>query len=353
MTRESDKEFALEEKFQRAVAFHERGMLNKAELLYGAILKADPSNIGSLHNLGILCIQQGKYDDAAKFARKTLRHQPDLALAHNTLGVALRHLGRLGEAEVCCREALRLAPGYAEAYNNLSDTLIALGRYGEAEHCCRESLRVKADYTEAHINLGNALGFLGRVEEAEICFREALRLRPRNPAAYNNLGNVLIRRGKLVEAGEALGHAAALRPDDADALATWFHLKQRICDWSDYRESEAKIRKGVRRQPLAGMAFNLLGISSTAEQQFAYARQVAATLAVPASAKFPDSLPKSGERLRLGCGVGGFPAKASVGSLRGLRQGRIGQERARETGAQAERIARRRAPGPAKTDRSR
>jgi protein O-GlcNAc transferase len=46
--------------------------------------------------------------------------------------------------------------------------------------------------------------------------------------------------------------------------------------------------------------FNLLGISSTAAQQLAYARQVAATLAVPASREFPGSLCRSGERIRIG-----------------------------------------------------
>jgi predicted O-linked N-acetylglucosamine transferase (SPINDLY family) len=161
-------------------------------------------------------------------------------------------------------------------------------------------LRLNPHYPEAHTNLGNALRFLGRVDAAEISFREALRLKPHNPVAYNNLGNVLIDQGKLMEAADAFGRASALRPNDADALALWFHLKQRICDWSDYREHEAKILNGTRQQPLAGMAFNLLGISSSAERQFGYARQVAATLSVPNSAKFAHATPRSGEKLRLG-----------------------------------------------------
>jgi protein O-GlcNAc transferase len=241
---------------------------------------------------------------------EVLRHQPGLAVAHHTLGVALRHLGRLEEAGVCCHEALRLAPEYAEAWNTLADTLMALGQYREAERGCREALRLNTNYPEAHNNLGNALGFLGRVKAAELCHREALRLKPLNPVAYNNLGNVLIRRGKLVEAAEAFGCASALRPDDIDVLASWFQVKQRICDWSDYHEHEAKILNGTRAHPLPGMAFNLLAIRSTAGQQLAYARQVAAALAVPQSAKFPSPLPRPSERIRLGylsCGFREFP----------------------------------------------
>ncbi|MGH7116619.1 MAG: tetratricopeptide repeat protein [Stellaceae bacterium] len=286
--------------FERAVALHEQGSSDQAEQLYRKILKTDPTDVNCLHNLAVLHIQLNNYHDAAEFARQVLRHQPDLALAHHTLGVALRHLGRLDEAVACCREALRLAPEDAEAYNTLGDTLTALGRYGAAERYCREALRLKADYVEAHNNLGNALGFLGRLAEAEACFREALRRRPHNPAAHNNLGNILARQGKLVEASAALGRAAALRPDDVDALATWFHLRQRLCDWADYPEDEAKVGNGARRQPLPAMAFSLLGTASTAKQQFAYARQVAATLAVPASAKCSDPLPRPSQTLRLG-----------------------------------------------------
>lgn len=286
--------------FERATALHGESRLDEAESLYRAILKADPANIGSLHNLATLCIQQRRGQEAVELLREVLRHRPDLAVAHHTLGIALRHLGRVQGAEVCCREALRLEPEYAEAHNTLADTLMALGRYREAERCCREALRLNPHYPEAHTNLGNALRFLGRVDEAEISFREALRLKPHNPVAYNNLGNVLIDQGKLLEAADAFGRASALRPDDADALALWFHLKQRICDWSDYREHEAKILNGTRHQPLAGMAFNLLGISSNAEQQFGYACQVAAALSVPASAKFVHAAPRSGEKLRLG-----------------------------------------------------
>jgi predicted O-linked N-acetylglucosamine transferase (SPINDLY family) len=286
--------------FERATALHGDNRLDEAESLYRAILKVDSANIGSLHNLATLCIQQRRGQEAVELLREVLRHRPDLAVAHHTLGIALRHLGRVQGAEVCCREALRLEPEYAEAHNTLGDTLTALGRYREAEYCCREALRLNPHYPEAHANLGNALRFLGRVDEAEIRFREALRLKPHNPVAYNNLGNVLIDQGKLLEAADAFGRASALGPDDADALALWFHLKQRICDWSDYREHKAKILNGTRHQPLAGMAFNLLGISSNAEQQFGFARQVAATLSVPASAEFAHAAPRSGEKLRLG-----------------------------------------------------
>ncbi|HJU15224.1 MAG TPA: tetratricopeptide repeat protein, partial [Stellaceae bacterium] len=228
---------------------------------------------------------------------------PDFAEAHNTLGDVLTALGRFGEAEACCREAVRLQPGYAEAYNNLGIALASLSRPQEAEACYREALRLKPGNATALKNLGLALLSLGRLGEAESCYREALRLEPENTAVLKNLGNALSLQGKLSEAADAFERAAALEPDDADALATWVFTKQRMCDWAAQREDEARFRAGLKAQALQatpGVAFRLLGVSSTAEEQFAYARRVAAGLAAHEPAPFPSLPPRSGERIRLG-----------------------------------------------------
>lgn len=359
---------ATEKVFLRAVALHEQGSLDQAEQLYRDVLQDAPNDVGSLHNLGILCFQRGKYDDAVALTRDVLRSRPDLAVAHNLLAVSLRHLGRLEEAETCCREALHLAPRYAEAYNTLGDVLTALSRFGEAEASCRDALRLQPEYAEAHNNLGiilssqgrpqeaeiccrealrlkpvNAAALnnlamilmsLGRPQEAEICCREALRLKPGNAATLNNLGNALSRQAKLSEAAAEFGRIAALEPgnavalkhlgnalslqgklseaalaferaadldpDDADALATWVFTKQRMCDWSSHREDEARFRDGLRARALPSVAFRLLGVSSTAGEQFAYARRAAAELTVPAAVMFPSPPSRPSERLRLG-----------------------------------------------------
>ena len=354
--------------FEQAGALHAQGQLDRAAELYLVVLKEDPNHIGSLNNLGILCFQCGRYDDAVALTRQVVRLRPDLAVAHNSLGVALRHLGRLEEAEACCREALRLAADYAEAHNTLGDLLTALRRWKEAEACFREALRLAPDYAEAHNNLGSVLLGLGRPEEAEISCREALRLKPENAAALNNLGTALVSRGsfedaeaccreavrlqpgyaqahinlgtvliasgrpkeaeiccrealrlkpgnveavhnlgialsrqeKLREAAAYFGRISAVNPDDDDVIVGWFYTRQDVCDWSDYDADEAIVRNGVGGQPVPGMAFRLLGVSSTPEEQLAYARKVAARIALPESERLPSLPPRPGKRLRLG-----------------------------------------------------
>jgi Flp pilus assembly protein TadD len=212
------KTVSIEETFDRAGSLHAQDELDQAEQLYCAILQSDPNHIGALHNLGILRLQRGQYDDTIALVQKVVRLKPGLPLAHNTLGVALRQRGRLEEAEGCCREALRLHPDYAEAHNNLGWVLTALGRLGEAEGCCREALRLQPDYAEARNNLGLVLANLGRLDEAELCFREVLRLKPADVAAHNNLGSVLADLGRLDEAEICSREVLRLQPGNPEAL---------------------------------------------------------------------------------------------------------------------------------------
>ncbi|MGA8759705.1 MAG: tetratricopeptide repeat protein, partial [Stellaceae bacterium] len=320
--------------FQQAVALHERGRLDQAELLYRALLGDNRDHLGARHNLGILCFQRGDYDGAVALTREVVRQQPELATAHNTLAVALKHLGRLAEAESSSREAVRQAPEYAEAHNTLGDTLTALGRFTEAEQCCRTALRLFPEYAEAHNNLATVLLSLGRPEEAEICarralrlkpldaavhanlgailfaagrldqaelcYREALRLNPTDGAICGNLGNTLDLRGELSQAVAAFERALTLRPGDAALLETWFSKKRLICDWARFLQDEAKFRKGLSGEPRASAAFRLLGVSSTPAEQFTYARRVAAQLAVGQLGEFHGQSHGNRRRLRVG-----------------------------------------------------
>jgi protein O-GlcNAc transferase len=307
--------------FELACSLHMQGQLDRAEQLYRAVLQRERTHIGTLHNLAILCFQRGCYDEAVSLSRDAVRLQPELAVAHNTLGVALRHLGRIEEAEACCHEALRCAPDYAEAHNTLGDVLMAQRRWAEAEACYRAALRMQAGYAEAYNNLGAALTALGRLDEAERCCTEALRLKPANPAALINLANALALQKKLGEAAACFGFAAALKPDDADVLFSWFHIKQTICDWSDYAADQARIQHAVRTQALQALpsaAFRLLGCATPVEDQLAFARRVAASIAVPASRMLPHRSPGRGERLRVGYLSGNFHTHPVAHLIAGL-----------------------------------
>src|SRR5207245_1614500 len=109
--------------------------------------------------------------------------------------------------------------------------------------------------------------------------------------------NVLKTQGQLREAMACFERAVALDPDDADTLAAWFREKQNICDWSGYRENEARVRQAIGTQSSVNAPLTLLGLSSSPEEQLACARRVAAKMAAPADA-FSRARSSAGERIR-------------------------------------------------------
>src|SRR5215472_6594018 len=89
---------ALMTLFGHALALHQAGRLTEAEPLYAEVLRVQPRHFDSLHLLGVVHHQRGRYEEALRRIDAALRENPGAAAAHNNRGAALKELGRLPEA---------------------------------------------------------------------------------------------------------------------------------------------------------------------------------------------------------------------------------------------------------------
>ncbi len=200
-----------------ALAHHQAGRLEAAELIYRRILEVQPNHAQSLHLLGVLAHQVGQDATAVAYLQRAIASNPTEAAFPNSLGAAYRALGKIPEAVACYRRALELKPDFAEAQYNLGIALNYQGNCHEAVACYRRAVALKPDYAEAHNNLGVALNRQGSRDEAVACYRRALELKPGFAEAHNNLGNALKDQGKLEEAAACYRRALELKPDYAEA----------------------------------------------------------------------------------------------------------------------------------------
>lgn len=198
----------------KAVALHQAGNLDEAELAYKALLANKPDDCDALHYLGLISFQKHRYSDAISLIGTAIRINSRVPAFHCNLGNAYRALGQLDSAIAAFLEAVKLDPQFHIAYSNLGNALKDQGRLDEAITSYRNALALRPDFAEAHNNLGVALGAQGKFDEAVESFRRAISLNPYYANAYCSLGGVLKNLGKFDEALDYFQQHLKLEPDN-------------------------------------------------------------------------------------------------------------------------------------------
>ena len=202
---------------QGAVALHQVGQLDAAEIQYKKLLKFLPSNTVLLSNLAMIALQKGKLEDAVRIIEKSLQINPNQPIALNSQGTALYHLNRLDEALASYDRAIALKPDYADAYYNHGLTLQNLKRLNEALASYDRAIALKPDDADAYYNRGNVLRWLKLMDEALASYDRAVALKPDYAAAHTNRGVILTSLRQFDEALASYDRAIALKPDYAAA----------------------------------------------------------------------------------------------------------------------------------------
>jgi tetratricopeptide (TPR) repeat protein len=267
------------------VICEQKGKIDEAMSQYQQALQINPDSVEARLDLGVDFLQQGKLDEAVSQFQNVLKISPDNAQADNSLGDALLQKGKPDEAIAHFRHALQLDPRYAKAHNNLGDALLRKGQINEAIAQFQEAVEFNPDLAEAHDNLGNSFAQLGRMEDAIAQFRKAVQIKPDYEQAHLNLGNALLQEGKLEEAithyeralqinpgyGKArsnLGSALLKKGNAAEAIAQFQQalqidpadpLLQNKLAWLLATCAEASLRDGKKAVELARQASALTG----------------------------------------------------------------------------------------------
>jgi protein O-GlcNAc transferase len=237
--------------FRQGLARHQQGNLVEAERHYDAALKSQPDNFDALHMLGVIALQQGRFEQGVEIIRKAVALNENSAIAFNNLAKGLKDLGRFDEAIIYFQRALALAPDFADAQfsygtalhfahrsedalvhfekaialqpkfvaalNNRGLALAKLKRFTEALASYDKALAIQPSFGEAHNNRGNALNALMRFAEALASFDKAIAARPDSAEAHCNRGNALVQLERFDDALASFDRAIAVRPHFAEA----------------------------------------------------------------------------------------------------------------------------------------
>ena len=266
--------------FAAAVARDRQGSRDEAERLYRAVLQAQPSHAGALHQLGRTCLHSGRREEAVELLRRATKTDPASPAARNDLGIALASLqkvdearaefeqaiavapddadahnnlgmlyaaqGRLVDAIACYHKAIAARPDFAAACNNLGMVLVALWRLEEAVAQFLRAISASPNYAEAHSNLATTLAALNHYEGAAAHYRQAVAIKPGLTAAHSNLGNALAVLNRPEEAVAACQRAIELAPEAADG---YFALANALRTLGHTAELRSALETGLKLAP--------------------------------------------------------------------------------------------------------
>jgi len=171
-----------------------------------------PKNVEIYKGLGIIYLQQKKYNEAQSAYKFALDLDPDDSEAHFYLGSILDELKDRKKAILEFRKAIKLRPDYHEALNYLGYTYVEEGR---------------------------------NLREAEKLIRRALESEPDNGAYVDSLGWLYFKRGKFNEALKELKRASALIEDPV----VYDHLGDAYLKVKDFTNARINWEKSLKLDP--------------------------------------------------------------------------------------------------------
>lgn len=194
---------------QQALAHHQAGRLEQAELGYAAHLAGQPQDCEALHLLGVLRHQQSRSAEGRELIRQAIAIAPSVGAYRANLGIVEAALGANAAAIAEFDAACRLEPAIAPQIRPLlAAACLAVGDNARAEIEFAALAAVNPDDGVAFRGLALARHARGDAAGALPAYRRAVALLPDDLPAQNGLGAALLDVGSAGEALAVLERAA-------------------------------------------------------------------------------------------------------------------------------------------------
>lgn len=216
-----------------------------------------PDNIRALNNLGVVYLDDKRYDDAVNVLTAALDLVPNFSIACCNLGRAYIFQSVLAGGMDKSSDDLVEGIDFGSQRKSV-DALAADPRVKEGLALLDKAVR--ADPTNANYAAlyGNALLALREPEAALLQLEKAAELEPDNRDAHFDLANAFARLDRNEKAAEQFKISLHLKPEDTDALINYGALLRRM---NHLPESIDRLEAALRLDPKAARAHSNLGVS--------------------------------------------------------------------------------------------
>ncbi|MFI4890370.1 MAG: tetratricopeptide repeat protein [Steroidobacterales bacterium] len=222
---------------------HQGGRLAEAASLYEKIVAEVPRHFDAMHLLGVIALQEKRYDQAEALIRSALEINPNDGAALGNLGTVLMRAGKPDAAYRQYERAVRLQPDSDVPLANLGAVLREMGRSQDALVPLRRAFSINPGSSTVCNLLGACLLDTGDAEGATRIFEAATLADPGNADGWANLAAALNRTGDRDTALQIADKAVAMQPGSSSArsvlASVQFEKGQAAAAIATYREAVA------------------------------------------------------------------------------------------------------------------
>jgi len=203
-----------------AVALHQAGHTAEASKIYEQIIAQAPRQFDATHLLGVIALQDGRFEQAQRLITAALKINPSDPSANSNLGTVYLRRGELDAAYDQFKRAVKLQPESVGSQTNLGMVLRQLDRSGEALAPLKRAYSMDPESATVCNLLGACLLDTGDAVAAVKFFEAASRAEPGNPDGWANLAVALNSTGERERSLECASKAVAMNPSSSAALAS-------------------------------------------------------------------------------------------------------------------------------------
>ncbi len=197
---------------ERAKKLFEAGQLAEAEEAVREAIKLAP-NWAALHdNLGTICSEQNKFQEALIHYVDALRIDPESPTVTYNLGYFLLQVG-LDTSQYLLEKTLEREPLYPDARRALGDLFVERGENTKAISAFARAIEQNPKDSRARFRLSDIFWEQGDYHESAQQLQAVLKHTPDDAVAWHNLGLTSIMLKDMERAEEALRKAIELDPD--------------------------------------------------------------------------------------------------------------------------------------------
>ena len=199
----------------------EKGDLDGATALLGAVLKTEPGNPEANYWMARVQHKRSDYSLALESIRAAVDRAATRPQYHHELGLILRDAGKAPEAIEAWKQAVKLDPAYADSWEAMGQAYLDAGRTKDAIAAFEGALRADPGRARVLGSIGDAQFQAGKWSAAIASYQAALKADPSLSGLYYRLGRANSEMGQYDKAIAFYQRALSTSPDNAQA---WYHL---------------------------------------------------------------------------------------------------------------------------------